>query len=46
MISGPGNAALWGELLGKEIQYTGHNFDQWEQATRAGCRVGAPTIFG
>jgi len=34
MISGPGNAALWGELLGKEIQYTGHDFDQWEQAMR------------
>jgi uncharacterized protein YbjT (DUF2867 family) len=35
MISGPGNAALWGKLLGKEIKYTGHNFDQWEQAMRA-----------
>lgn len=33
-ISGPGNAALWGKLLGKEIHYTGHNFDQWEQAMR------------
>lgn len=35
MISGPGNAALWSKLLGKEIKYTGHNFDQWEQAMRA-----------
>jgi uncharacterized protein YbjT (DUF2867 family) len=35
MISGPGNAALWGKLLGKEIKCTGHNFDQWEQAMRA-----------
>jgi uncharacterized protein YbjT (DUF2867 family) len=34
-ISGPGNAALWSKLLGKEIKYTGHNFDQWEQAMRA-----------
>ena len=34
MISGPGNAALWSKLLGKEIKYTGHNFDQWEQAMR------------
>jgi uncharacterized protein YbjT (DUF2867 family) len=34
-ISGPGNAALWGKLLGKEIKYTGHNFDQWEQGMRA-----------
>jgi uncharacterized protein YbjT (DUF2867 family) len=34
MISGPGNAALWSQLLGKEINYTGHNFDQWEQGMR------------
>jgi uncharacterized protein YbjT (DUF2867 family) len=34
LISGPGNAALWSELLGKEIKYTGHNFDQWEQDMR------------
>ena len=30
MISGPGNAALWGKLLGKEIKYAGHDFDRWE----------------
>jgi uncharacterized protein YbjT (DUF2867 family) len=35
MISGPGNAALWSKLLGKEISYTGHNFDQWEEGMRA-----------
>lgn len=35
LISGPGNAALWGKLLGKEIKYTGHNFDQWEQSMRS-----------
>lgn len=35
MISGPGNAALWSRLLGKEIKYTGHDFDQWEQGMRA-----------
>ena len=35
LISGPGNAALWSNLLGKEIKYTGHNFDQWEQSMRA-----------
>jgi uncharacterized protein YbjT (DUF2867 family) len=34
-IGGTGNAALWGKLLNKEIQYTGNNFDQWEQAMRA-----------
>ena len=35
MVSGPGNAALWSRLLNKEIKYTGHNFDQWEQAMRS-----------
>ena len=35
MISGPGNAALWSRLLGKEIKYTGHDFDQWEQNMRS-----------
>lgn len=35
LISGPGNAAQWSKLLGKEIKYTGHNFDQWEQGMRA-----------
>ena len=34
-ISSPGNAALWSKLLGKEIKYTGHNFDQWKQGMRA-----------
>ena len=34
LISGPGNAALWSKLLGKEITYTGHDFDQWEQTMR------------
>ena len=35
LISGPGNAALWSKLLGKEIKYGGHDFDQWEQGMRA-----------
>ncbi len=34
LISGPANAATWSKLLGKEIRYTGHNFDQWEQQMR------------
>ncbi len=34
LVSGPGNAATWSRLLGKEIKYTGHNFDQWEQQMR------------
>jgi len=35
MLTGPGVAALWSKLLGKEIKYTGHDFDQWEQLMRA-----------
>ena len=35
MITGPGSAAIWSKLLGKEIKYTGHNFDQWEEQMRA-----------
>jgi uncharacterized protein YbjT (DUF2867 family) len=35
LISGPGNAATWSKILGKEIKYTGHDFDQWEQQMRA-----------
>ena len=34
LISGPGNAELWSRLLGKEIKYTGHDFDKWEQTMR------------
>lgn len=34
MITGPGNAALWSKLLGREIKYIGHDFDQWENAMR------------
>jgi uncharacterized protein YbjT (DUF2867 family) len=37
LISGPGNAATWSKLLGREIKYTGHNFDQWERQMRAGA---------
>lgn len=35
LISGPGNAQLWSQLLNKDIKYTGHNFDQWEEQMRA-----------
>jgi uncharacterized protein YbjT (DUF2867 family) len=38
LISGPGNAATWSKLLGKEITYTGHDFDQWEQQMRANAK--------
>lgn len=34
MITGPGNAALWSKLLGSEVKYMGHDFDQWEKAMR------------
>jgi len=30
-ISGPGNAALWSKALGKQVNYTGHDFDAWEK---------------
>ena len=30
-IDGPGNAALWSKVLGKQIIYTGHDFDAWEK---------------
>jgi uncharacterized protein YbjT (DUF2867 family) len=42
-ITGPGNAAIWGQLLGKEIRYTGHDFDRWEQEMRS--RVPAWSAF-
>ena len=35
LISGPTNAETWSKLLNKEIRYTGHDFDQWEQQMRA-----------
>ncbi|HEX2917305.1 MAG TPA: NmrA family NAD(P)-binding protein [Edaphobacter sp.] len=34
LISGPGNATIWSGLLGKEIKYTGHDFDAWEANMR------------
>ena len=34
LISGPGNAATWSKLLGRDIKYTGHDFEQWEQQMR------------
>ena len=43
LISGPGNAATWSKLLRKEVKYTGHDFDQWEQQMRA--RVPGWTAF-
>ena len=43
LISGPGNAATWSKLLCKEVKYTGHDFDQWEQQMRA--RVPGWTAF-
>jgi uncharacterized protein YbjT (DUF2867 family) len=35
LISGPGNAKIWSALLGKEIKYPGHDFDQWEKTMRS-----------
>jgi uncharacterized protein YbjT (DUF2867 family) len=42
-LTGPGNAAIWSKLLGKEVRYTGHDFDQWEGQMRA--RVGGWAAF-
>jgi uncharacterized protein YbjT (DUF2867 family) len=35
MIDGPGNAALWGKALNKQVTYTGHDFDAWEKQMSA-----------
>jgi uncharacterized protein YbjT (DUF2867 family) len=34
VVSGPKAASIWGELLGKEIRYTGHNMDAFEEQMR------------
>lgn len=34
-ITGSGNAALWSKALGKQIIYTGHDFDSWEKQMSA-----------
>lgn len=31
LLDGPGTAALWSKVLGREIAYTGHDFDAWEK---------------
>jgi uncharacterized protein YbjT (DUF2867 family) len=35
LLSGPGAAATWSKLLGKEIRYGGEHFDAWEQQMRS-----------
>ena len=34
VVSGPKAASIWGEVLGKKIQYTGHNMDTFEEQMR------------
>jgi uncharacterized protein YbjT (DUF2867 family) len=34
VVSGPKAASIWGEVLGKKIQYTGHNMDAFEEQMR------------
>ena len=34
VLSGASNAALWSKLLGKPVQYTGHDMDRWEAMAR------------
>jgi uncharacterized protein YbjT (DUF2867 family) len=33
-LSGPKAASIWSKLLGKEIRYTGHNMDAFEEQMR------------
>ena len=34
VVSGASNAALWSKLLGKPVEYTGHDMDRWEAMAR------------
>jgi uncharacterized protein YbjT (DUF2867 family) len=34
VVSGPKAASIWGEVLGKKIQYTGHTMDAFEEQMR------------
>ena len=34
LLSGPKAAEIWSKLLGKEVKYTGENFDDWEAQMR------------
>src|ERR1700691_822741 len=34
VVSGPKAASIWGEVLGKKVQYTGHNMDAFEEQMR------------
>jgi uncharacterized protein YbjT (DUF2867 family) len=34
VVSGPKAASIWSEVLGKKIQYTGHNMDAFEEQMR------------
>jgi uncharacterized protein YbjT (DUF2867 family) len=34
VVSGPKAASIWGQVLGKKIQYTGHNMDAFEEQMR------------
>lgn len=35
VISGPGAAAIWSEVLGKKVSYAGHDMDKFEEQMRA-----------
>ena len=34
VVTGAANAALWSKLLGKPVQYAGHDMDRWEGMAR------------
>jgi uncharacterized protein YbjT (DUF2867 family) len=43
VISGPSNAALWSKLMGKPIEYAGHDLERWEGQMRG--QMPSWTIF-
>jgi uncharacterized protein YbjT (DUF2867 family) len=43
VISGPSNAALWSQLMGKPIKYVGHDLERWEAQVRG--QMPSWTIF-
>ena len=43
VISGPSNAALWSQLMGKSIKYAGHDLERWEAQVRG--QMPSWTIF-
>lgn len=43
LLTGPGNAKIWSSVLGKQIIYTGEDFDAYEAQMKVCCQAGWPT---